>query len=88
MPDVVGLGEAVEQEEGCAIAGLDAVDSDLGRYMNVKLFEASKEVRHCYKVCICCKFWMRIYDPASKSGDVKRRALHLDELRGRLPRGK
>jgi hypothetical protein len=42
VPDVVDLGEAVEEEEGWAGtgAGLDAVDGDVWSYGGVEFFEA------------------------------------------------
>ena len=43
VPDVVGLGEAVEEEKGLAAAGLDAVDYDCGMVVrlhgDVEFFE-------------------------------------------------
>lgn len=46
MPDVVGLREAVDEQEGWAIAALDSVDGDLWGGGNSEVFETWEH--HCY----------------------------------------
>jgi hypothetical protein len=44
MPDMVGLWEAVQQQERWAISTSDAVDGDLGLDFDIKRFETFKHL--------------------------------------------